>query len=78
MAGSVSPLDQYFNLNFIANYIRKRLLSSQWMLSSDVDTLKQLLQDSLPADGSDVLSQAIYFEVTIFLAGIFRLRFIAH
>jgi len=74
MVGSQSPLERYFNLNFMPYYIRKRLLSPEWMLSSDVDTLEHLLPDNFLADGADILSQAMYFEATTILTGDFLVK----
>jgi len=74
MVGSQSPLERYFNLNFMPYYIRKRLLSPEWMLSSDVDTLERLLPDNFSADGADIASQAMYFEATTMLTGDFLVK----
>src|SRR5215469_2453162 len=69
MLGSPSPLDRYFNLNFTPYFLRKRMLTPEWMLSSDVKELTHLLPDSFLPDGTDVLSQAMYFEATTILTG---------
>src|ERR1019366_5599713 len=74
MVGSQSPLERYFNLNFMPYYTRKRLLSPEWMLSSDVDMLKHLLPDNFLADGADIVPQAMYFEATTILTGDFLVK----
>jgi asparagine synthase (glutamine-hydrolysing) len=74
MVGSQSPLERYFNLNFMPYYIRKRLLSPEWMVLSDVDTLERLLPDNFAADGADIVSQAMYFEATTMLTGDFLVK----
>ncbi len=74
MIGSQSPLERYFNLNFMPYYVRKRLLSPEWMLSSDVDTLERLLPDNFAADDADIVSQAMYFEATTMLTGDFLVK----
>jgi asparagine synthase (glutamine-hydrolysing) len=69
--GSQSPLDRYFNLNFVPYFLRKRMLNPEWMLSADVPVLEHLLPDSFLANGADLLSQAMYFEATAILTGDF-------
>ena len=64
MVGSQSPLERYFNLNFMPYFLRKRMLNPEWMMSSDVDMLERLLPDNFLADGADIVSQAMYFEAT--------------
>lgn len=74
MVGSQSPLDRYFNQNFTPYFLRKRMLSPEWMLPEDVGVLKQLLPDNFLADSADVLSQGMYFEATTILTGDFLVK----
>ncbi|HVP54250.1 MAG TPA: asparagine synthase (glutamine-hydrolyzing) [Candidatus Eisenbacteria bacterium] len=71
MVGSQSPLERYFNLNFMPYFLRKKMLTPEWMLSSDVETLGNLLPDNFLDGGADIVSQAMYFEATTILTGDF-------
>lgn len=71
MVGSQSPLERYFNLNFVPHLLRKRMLNPEWMLSSDVVTLEYLLPDNFLDDRGDIVSQAMHFEATTILTGDF-------
>jgi len=74
MVGSKSPLERYFNLNFMPYFLRKRMLNPDWMISSDVEMQEHLLPDNFLADGADIVSQAMYFEATTILTGDFLVK----
>ncbi len=74
MVGSKSPLERYFNLNFMPYFLRNRMLNPDWMISSDVGMLEHLLPDNFLADGADIVSQAMYFEATTILTGDFLVK----
>jgi asparagine synthase (glutamine-hydrolysing) len=74
MVGSQSPIDRYFNQNFAPYFLRKRMLNPEWMLPDDAAVLKRLLPDNFPADGADIVSQAMYFEATTMLTGDFLVK----
>ena len=72
--GSKSPLDRYFNLNFVPYFLRKRMLDPEWMLPADLPVLEHLLPDSFLPDGTDIVSQAMYFEAVTILTGDFLVK----
>jgi asparagine synthase (glutamine-hydrolysing) len=61
-----SALDRYFESNYNPYFLRQRLLQPDWMLPP---TSEALLDDYLLPRGTDVLSQAMYFEATANLTG---------
>ena len=74
MVGSQSPLDRYFNQNFMPYFLRKRMLNPEWMLPDDAAVLKRLLPDNFLPDDADIVSQAMYFEATTMLTGDFLVK----
>ena len=74
MVGAPSPLDRYFNLNFVAHYLRKQMLYPEWMLASDSAVLRRLLPDSFRPENADIVAQAMYFEAITILSGDFLVK----
>jgi asparagine synthase (glutamine-hydrolysing) len=64
-----SALDRYFEMNSAPHFLRRRLLDPAWAPPADTAWLRQTFRDCLLPEGSDVLSQAIYFEATAKLTG---------
>jgi asparagine synthase (glutamine-hydrolysing) len=63
-----TPLDRYFESNYVPFYLRKALLTPEWMLPAEAGFLQKALSDFL-APGSTTLTQALYFEATAKLTG---------
>ena len=64
-----SALAQYFELAFPPYFLRKELLQPRWMLPDDLDSLRRIFPDYLLPEGSDILSQVMYFETACNLPG---------
>ncbi|MEO7144281.1 MAG: asparagine synthase C-terminal domain-containing protein, partial [Bryobacteraceae bacterium] len=64
-----SALERYFELNHAPYFLRKNLLRPEWMLPADAAYLSQTFAACLPPNGADILTQALYFEVTAKLRG---------
>ena len=63
-----TPLERYFEFNHMPYYLRQQLLTPEWMLPGEAGFLAQTLDRFLLA-GSDILTQALYFEATAKLTG---------
>jgi asparagine synthase (glutamine-hydrolysing) len=71
MMGSPSQLDRYFNTNYTLYFLRKRMLSEDWMLPGDAAFLERMLPDNFNAGNDSILSKLMYFEATNLLTGDF-------
>jgi asparagine synthase (glutamine-hydrolysing) len=69
MVSRQTSLARYFESNYAPYLMRKRLLEPEWMLPADEQFLARTLPDSMLPEGSDPLSQALYFEATCKLSG---------
>src|SRR5205807_4673326 len=69
MISRPSALERYFEYNYAPYFLRQRLLQPEWMLPADGAFLSRVLAGCLPAAGSDILTQAMYFEATANLTG---------
>jgi len=69
MISRPTALDRYFELNFAPYFLRRYLLTPQWMLPGDGAYLRGRLARYLPERESDILTQALYFEGTANLTG---------
>jgi asparagine synthase (glutamine-hydrolysing) len=69
MISRPSALERYFEFNYAPYFLRARLLEPEWMLPADVGFLMKTFADCLLPEGTDPLSQAMYFEATANLAG---------
>ncbi len=69
MISRPNPLERYFESNYAPYFLRERLLNPSWMLPSSLEFLKETFPSCLPPDGTDILSQAAYFEATAKLSG---------
>ena len=69
MISRPSALERYFEFNSAPYFLRKRLLQPEWMPSAEAGFLKRMLADCLLPEGTDILSQAMYFEGTSNLTG---------
>jgi asparagine synthase (glutamine-hydrolysing) len=70
-AGSPTNLDLYFNANYVPYFLRKQMLTPDWMLPADAAYLQRMLPDNFLPDGTDIRSQFMYFEATNLLTGDF-------
>ena len=64
-----SSLDRYFEMNSAPYFLRQRLLKPEWMLPADAAYLRTALAHCLLPQGTDLLTQALYFEATAKLTG---------
>jgi asparagine synthase (glutamine-hydrolysing) len=69
MLSRPSALERYFEFNYAPYFLRERLLEPEWMLPADGEWLRRTFADCLLPDGTDALSQAMYFEATANLTG---------
>lgn len=69
MLSRPTAMERYFDLNYSPYYLRKALLMPDWMLPADAAYLTQMLPHCVMPAGSDILSQAMYFEATANLTG---------
>jgi asparagine synthase (glutamine-hydrolysing) len=67
--GSPSALDRYFESNYNAYFLLKRLLRPEWMPPTGSAYLRRILPDCFPPNGGDVMAQAQYFEAVTNLTG---------
>jgi asparagine synthase (glutamine-hydrolysing) len=67
--GASSALDRYFESNYNAYFLRRRLLRPDWMLPAGSAYLRRILPDCFPPDGGDTAAQAQYFEAAANLTG---------
>lgn len=68
MISRPSALQRYFELNYAPHFLLQNLLQPGWMLPADEGFLFRTFDQCLPR-GTDVLTQAIYFEATAKLTG---------
>jgi len=69
MISRPSALERYFEHNYTPYYLRRRLLSPEWMLPADAAFLTRTFAECLLPAGADIVSQAMYFEATANLTG---------
>src|SRR5437879_3469031 len=69
MISRPSALERYFEHNYTPYYLRRRLLSPEWMLSADSAFLTRTFAECLLPGNADIVSQAMYFEATANLTG---------
>jgi asparagine synthase (glutamine-hydrolysing) len=69
MISRPTALERYFEFNHTPYLLRRALLAPEWMLPADGAFLFRELADCLLPDGTDALTQALYFEATAKLAG---------
>ena len=69
MLSRPDALSRYFELNYPPYYLRRALLAPEWMLPDNPAYLKETLSDCLLPEGTDILSQVMYFEATANLTG---------
>jgi asparagine synthase (glutamine-hydrolysing) len=69
MISRPSALERYFENNYAPYFLRKKLLQPEWMLPADAAFITRTFEECLLPDGSDILSQAMYFEATAKLTG---------
>lgn len=68
MISRTTPLDRYFE-NASPHFFLRSLLDPDWMPPADSGFLARKLAHCLPANGADVLTQALYFETAARLTG---------
>jgi len=69
MISRPNDLERYFELNYTPYFLRKQLLSDQWMAPADAAYLRRTFADCLVHHGADALTEALYFEATAKLTG---------
>lgn len=69
MISRSNDLERYFELNYTPYFLRKQLLSEQWMLPADAAFLRRTFAGCLASNGADILTHALYFEATAKLTG---------
>jgi len=69
MISRANPLERYFEGNYSPYYLRRELLQPEWMLPAESGFLLQAFSHCLLPNGTDILSQAMYFETAANLTG---------
>jgi asparagine synthase (glutamine-hydrolysing) len=69
MLSRQTALARYFDLNYAPYYLRRELLTPDWMLPADAAYFTQTLSDCFVPGENDILSQAMYFEARANLTG---------
>ena len=69
MVSRHSALERYFEFNYTPYFLRRRLLQPSWMLPAGSEFLRKTFDGCLLPEGTDLLSQAMYFEGTANLTG---------
>lgn len=69
MLSRPSALERYFEHTYAPFYLRQELLEPAWMLPADQAFLTRTFATCLLPNGTDVLTQAMYFEATAKLTG---------
>jgi asparagine synthase (glutamine-hydrolysing) len=69
MLSRPSAFERYFDLNYSPYYMRRALLTPEWMLPADAAYLTSTLSDCMMPGEGDTLSKAMYFEATANLTG---------
>ena len=69
MVSRQTSLARYLESNYAPYLMRKQLLEPEWMLPADEQFLARTFSNCLPPEGSDALSEALYFEATSKLSG---------
>ena len=64
-----SPLERYFERNYAHYFLRKQLLTPEWMLPAEGAWLTSAMARALLPAGADPLSQALFFESMATLPG---------
>jgi asparagine synthase (glutamine-hydrolysing) len=62
MAGLDSGLARYFERNYAHYHLRKQLLTAEWMLPAEEAWLFKKMEHCLLPEGTDLITQALYFE----------------
>jgi len=74
MMSRPTALERYFESNYAPYYLRKQLLTQDWMLPADGPFLTRTFTESLLPENAGILSQALYFESTAKLTGDFLVK----
>jgi len=69
MVSRPSALERYFELNSAPYFLRRQLLTPEWMLPGDAAFLQRTFAQCLLPNGADIVTQALYFEATAKLTG---------
>ncbi|HUI81035.1 MAG TPA: asparagine synthase (glutamine-hydrolyzing) [Bryobacteraceae bacterium] len=69
MISRPSALERYFEFNYAPYFLRERLLEPKWMMPADAGFLMRTFDGCLLPEGTDPLSQAMYFEANANLTG---------
>jgi asparagine synthase (glutamine-hydrolysing) len=62
MVGLDSGLARYFERNYAHYNLRKELLTPEWMLPAEEEWLRRKMAHCLLPEGTDLLTQSLYFE----------------
>jgi asparagine synthase (glutamine-hydrolysing) len=63
------PFERYLEHNYAPYFLLRELLQPEWMPPAEAGFMARILRDGLPAEGTDPLSQALYFEAAVNLPG---------
>jgi asparagine synthase (glutamine-hydrolysing) len=69
MLSRPSAVERYFEFNYAPYFLRERLLKPEWMMPADAGFLMRTFDGCLLPEGTDPVSQAMYFEANANLAG---------
>jgi len=69
MIGRSTSMERYFERNFGPYHIRREMLQPEWMLPAESGFLLRELAHCLLPAGTDILTQAMYFETAVNLPG---------
>ena len=69
MISRPTAVERYFQSNYAPYLMRQELLQADWMLPADGAFMNRVFMNNILPDGTDVLSQAMYFEATFKLSG---------
>ncbi len=69
MASRRSPVERYFELNYLPHYLGQSLFQPEWAPPADAAYLERTFADCLLPGQADIVTQALYFEATAKLTG---------
>jgi len=69
MISRPTALERYFESNYSPYFLRSRLLQAEWITPADGADLARVFDHCLLPEGTDILTQAMYFETAANLPG---------
>jgi len=67
--GRKTELERYFEFTYVPYPLSRSLLRPKWLMKMDEADIRNSFHDNLLPEGTDVLTQALYFEATAKLTG---------